>query len=336
MKRDMKKWVEETIASPTKKPMPILSFPCVSLLGIGVKELISSSELQAKGMISVAQNVDSSAAVSLMDLSVEAEAFGSEIKVSDNEVPTVIGAIVSDEDEANALNVPKVGDARTGLYIETIAKATKEITDRPVFAGVIGPFSLAGRLMDVNEAMIYCYDEPDMVEIVLNKVTDFIIEYIKAYKEAGANGVLIAEPLTGLLSPSLAREFSHPYLKKIVDAVQADDFAVIYHNCGNNVALMAKDIYEIGAMGYHFGDAVKMADMLPDAPKDALVMGNVSPSVQFLGGTPESMEADTIEIMNECCSAPNFVISSGCDIPPLAPWANINAFFAAANKFYNK
>jgi len=189
--------------------------------------------------------------------------------------------------------------------------------------------------MDVNEAMIYCYDEPDMVETVLNKVTEFIIEYIKGYKDAGANGVLIAEPLAGLLSPSLAREFSHPYLKKIVDAVQEDDFAVIYHNCGNNVALMAKDIYEIGAMGYHFGDAVKMADMLPDAPNDVLVMGNVSPSVQFLGGTPESMEASTIEIMNECCSAPNFVISSGCDIPPMSPWTNINAFFAAAKKFYN-
>ncbi len=26
---------------------------------------------------------------------------------------------------------------------------------------------------------------------------------------------------------------------------------------------------------------------------------------------------------------PNFLISSGCDIPPITPWENIDAFFAA-------
>ena len=34
---------------------------------------------------------------------------------------------------------------RTGIYLDAIAEAKKLITDRPVFAGVIGPFSLAGR-----------------------------------------------------------------------------------------------------------------------------------------------------------------------------------------------
>ncbi len=333
---NMKNWVADQINAPQKKAMPILSFPCVSLMGISVKELINSSEYQAQGMILTSKNIDSAASVSLMDLSVEAEAFGATISVSDTEVPTVIGAIVSEEEEADSLKVPKVGDARTGLYIDAIKIATKEITDRPVFAGVIGPFSLAGRLMDVNEAMIYCYAEPDMVHKVLEKVSDFTIEYCKAYKEAGANGVLMAEPLAGLLSPNLAKEFSHPYVKKIIDAVQDDNFAVIYHNCGNNVVPMAKDIYEIGAMGYHFGDAVKMEDMLPDSPDDVLVMGNLSPSEQLLNGTVNSVYETTIKIMNNCCYKNNFIISSGCDIPPMTPWDNINSFFKAVNDFYNK
>ncbi len=110
--------------------------------------------------------------------------------------------------------MPEVGAGRTGLYIEAISKAAQAITDRPVFAGVIGPYSLAGRLMDVTEAMVLCYDEPDMVHTVMEKTTAFLIDYCKAYKAAGANGVVMAEPLTGMLSPNLAEEFSHPYVER--------------------------------------------------------------------------------------------------------------------------
>lgn len=311
MKRDMKQWVADTIAAPVKKPMPVLSFPAVQLMGITVRDLISSSEHQAQGMQLVAQRVDSAAAVSLMDLSVEAECFGSEIRVSDDEVPTVIGSIVTDEDEADALAVPEVGAGRTGLYIEAISKAAQAITDRPVFAGVIGPYSLAGRLLDVSEAMVLCYEEPDMVHAVMEKTTAFLIDYCKAYKAAGANGVVMAEPLTGMLSPNLAEEFSHPYVERIVDAVQDDSFAVIYHNCGNNVVLMADAIFGLGAMGYHFGNAIRLADMLPHAPADRLVMGNVDPAGQLRNGTPDSIRAATLQVMEDCSRWPNFVPSTG-------------------------
>ena len=336
MKRNMKQWVAETIANPVKKGTPVLSFPAVQLMDITVRDLISSSELQAKGMKMVADKVPSGASVSLMDLSVEAECFGSTIRVSDDEVPTVIGAVVSDEDAAEALEIPEVGACRTGLYIDAIRQAAEMITDRPVLAGIIGPYSLAGRLMDVGEAMIYCYEEPDMVHTIMEKTTKFLIAYCEAYKAAGANGVVMAEPLAGMLSPGLAEEFSHPYVKQIVDAVQTDEFAVIYHNCGDNVALMTKGIYGIGAMGYHFGNACTLADMIPDAPADVLVMGNVDPAGQINQGTPESVRAATLKVMDECHIAPNFVISTGCDIPPMSPWANIEAFFAAVNEFYSK
>lgn len=334
MKQNMKKWVSELIDNREKRPLPLLSFPCVQLMSVSVKELVSNSRLQAQGIRLVAERVPAAAAVSLMDLSVEAEAFGAEIRFSENEVPTVIGAQVTDEDEADALKLPEVGAARTGLYINAIASAAEQITDRPVFAGVIGPYSLAGRLMGVSEAMIYCYDEPEMVHTVAEKAAAFLIKYCEAYKNAGANGVIIAEPLAGMLSPQLAAEFSHPYVKQIVNAVQSEDFCVIYHNCGDNVPFMAKEIYDIGAMGYHFGDAVRLADMLPDSPKDALIMGNVSPSAQFLGGTPATIREETLRVMKECSSSANFLISSGCDIPPLSPWENIDAFFNAAKEFY--
>ncbi|MCI8789696.1 MAG: methyltransferase [Lachnospiraceae bacterium] len=334
MERNMRTWLEELKNAPVKKTMPILSFPAVQLLGISVNELISDSDRQAKGMQLVAEHTDAAAAVSLMDLSVEAECFGSQIRVSDSEVPTVVGRIVHDEEEARALEVPKVGSARSGLYVDAIRKATELITDRPVFAGAIGPFSLAARLLDVTEIMVECYDEPDMVHLVMEKATAFLIEYCKAYKEAGANGIVLAEPVTGLLSPALAEEFSAPYVKGLVEAVQDDNFIIIYHNCGNNTIQMIDSILDTGAAAYHFGNAIDMAKMMEHIPADTIAMGNVDPAGEFCNGTPESIRTATLQVMEACCGYPNFVISSGCDIPPRSKWENIDAFFAAVKEFY--
>ena len=336
MKYNMKNWLEEMKGVKAKKPMPVMSFPCVSLLGVTVRELISDSELQAKGMVAVAERTDSAASVSFMDLSVEAECFGAEICVSDDEVPTVQGRLINDMDEAEALEVPAVGSGRTSLYIDAIKKASEKITDRPILAGIIGPFSLAARLLDVSEIMIDCYDDPDMVHTVLEKATDFLIEYAKAFKAAGANGVVMAEPVSGLLSPILEEEFSSPYVKKIVDAVQDDDFILIYHNCGPNTPAMVDSLLSFGAAAYHFGNAIELKDMLDKFPSDVVVMGNVDPAAVLRMGTPESVRAETLSLLEKCAEYPNFVLSSGCDMPPMTPWENIDAFFAASKEYYEK
>ena len=332
---NMRNWLEDIKAARVKKAMPVLSFPCISLMDISVAELIGSEKLQAEGMVRVAERTPSAASVSMMDLSVEAEAFGCEIRVSDHEVPTVVGRIIETEEDADALRVPEVGEGRTGRYIEALRIASERIADRPVFAGVIGPFSLAGRLMDVSEIMVNCYEEPEMVLTALEKATEFLIPYIEAYREAGADGVVMAEPLTGMLSPRLAEQFSEGFVRRIAEATRRDDFLVIYHNCGNNTIQMVDSILRTNCDAYHFGDAISMREMLAHIPSELVAMGNVSPSAQFMGGTPESIREETLRIMGECCpDHPNFLISSGCDIPPLSPWANIDAFFAAVQEYY--
>jgi len=330
----MTNWFSQMIASKVKKAMPVLSFPSIQLLNISVVELISDSKNQAMGMKLIADRVNSAAAVGMMDLSVEAECFGSNIKFSDDEVPTVVGGIIKTKEEAEALKVPEVGSGRTGVYIEAIKQAVGLIKDKPVFASVIGPFSLAGRLMDVSEAMVYCYDDPDMVHIILEKVTEFIIKYSKAYREVGASGVFMAEPLAGLLSPALAEEFSSAYVKKIVDAVKDDYFAVVYHNCGGATIQMIESILGTNCTAYHFGDAIDMREMMPHIPQNVVAMGNISPAKQFRNGTVESISEETLNLLRDCSKYPNFVISSGCDIPPLSKWENIDAFFDTVDKFY--
>ena len=333
---NMQAWLKEQMAADRRRAMPILSFPSIQLMGITVKDLIADSDVQARGMYEIARRCPTAAAVSMMDLSVEAECFGAQIRVSDDEVPTVVGSVVETPEDAEALQVPAFGTGRTGLYVEAISKALKLITDRPIFAGVIGPFSLAGRLMDMTQVMINCYEEPEMVHTTLEKATAFLLSYVKAYKAIGAHGVVIAEPAAGLLSPDFCGEFSSPYIRKIVDAVQDEEFIVIYHNCGDAVSRMVPQILETGAAAYHFGNAVSMEDMLRQMPGDVLTMGNVDPVSAIRTGTPEKVRQDTLSIMDACCKYPNFLISSGCDIPPAAPWENIDVFFAAVEEFYHK
>lgn len=335
-KYNMSEWVKSLKGTGEKKPIPVLSFPCVSLLGITVRELISDSALQARGMKAVADRTDAGASVSFMDLSVEAECFGATVVVSDDEVPTVKGRIINDMDEAEALEVPAIGSGRTRIYIDAIEKAEELITDRPILAGMIGPYSLAARLLDVSEIMMDCYDDPDMVHLVLDKCTQFLIEYAKAYKAVGANGIVMAEPVAGLLSPSLEEEFSSPYVKRIVDAVQDDDFVVIYHNCGDNVPKMLDSIMTTGCAAYHFGNAMDMEkDIIPQVSSDTVVMGNIDPAGTLRMGTPEKVRVETLSLLEKCSKYPNFVLSSGCDIPPMTPWENIDEFFAASKAFYN-
>lgn len=336
---NMKNWVN----SPIEKPIPVLSFPSVQLLNVTVKELISDSTLQARGMKAVADRADTAASVSLMDLSVEAEAFGAPIRFSDDEVPTCMGPVIDpdlDEDEheeaAEALAVPKIGAGRTGIYIDAIKKAKELITDRPVLAGVIGPFSLAGRLADVTNSMVFCLTEPDYMHTVLEKATEFIISYIGAYKAAGADGVVMAEPLAGLLSPKLAMEFSGEYCRRIVSALQDDGFIFVYHNCGNTASVTTGSILHAGAAAYHFGNAVNMADILSKVPENVPCLGNIDPAREFRNGTPESVKKATAGLLSECGLHKNFVLSSGCDIPPLSPWENIDAFFEAFREWKEK
>ena len=50
----------------------------------------------------------------------------------------------------------------------------------------------------------------------------------------------------------------------------------------------------------------------------------------------ESIKEETLRVMEACCKYPNFVISSGCDIPPMSKWENIDAFFEAVDSFYQQ
>ncbi len=332
---NMYNWMDRVIFG-AKKPFPLLSYPAVQYLHVTVKELVCDSTLQAVGMKMIADHYDMLASTAYMDLSVEAEAFGAFTVYGADEVPTVIGKLISTEEEADALAIPEVGAGRTGTNVDAIRKAKILINDRPIFAGCIGPFSLTGRLLNVNDVMVDCYEDPDMVHKVLEKATTFITKYLLELKKAGADGAIMAEPLAGILSPDLMSEFSSTYVRRIVDTVQDSHFVIIYHNCGNVINRQVEQLKETGCRIFHFGEPADMPMMLEKLPKDSLILGNISPSGVFNNNTQEGMNLATRRLLESCGHYNNFIISSGCDVPPTTDLDMIATFFDTVDAHYYK
>jgi uroporphyrinogen decarboxylase len=117
-----------------------------------------------------------------------------------------------------------------------------------------------------------------------------------------------------------------------VDAVADDRFEIILHNCGARAAHLPA-ILEAGASIVHFGRPMDLAVAFTRAPADVVICGNLDPAVVFVEATPEVVRERTLALLQAGRDRRGFVISSGCDIPPSTPAANLDAFFAAVEEF---
>lgn len=323
----MYQWTEAIINSGIKPLMPIVTYPGLNIIGKNVIDMTNSRKVHFQCINAIARKYPEMPAVLLsMDLSLEAESFGAPVVFSDHEVPSVSDRLLFSSEEVETLEIPELSNKRISEYLHAAELASKANFGKPVLAGTIGPFSLAGRLLDITEIMTEILINPDLMHLLLDKCTTFILKYIKALRNAGANGVLIAEPAAGLLSPEQCDEFSSKYVKMIVDEIQDESFIIILHNCGHTEELV-ESMVNTGAKGFHFGNAVNMSVILPRIPLDRLAFGNIDPAGKIMNGNPE-MIAEEINLLKEKYSKfKNYVISSGCDIPLASPFENIDVFF---------
>ena len=328
----MKQWVADIIHQKEVAAIPVMTHPGIEQNGNTVREAVSNGKVHADAVVKLTQNYRSVAACTIMDLTTEAEAFGAEIAFSDEAVPAVVGHMLTDVKSINDLQVPSLKAGRIPQYLKANLLAARAIQDRPVFAGCIGPFSLAGRLYDMSGIMMLIYENPDAAHTLLAKCTQFIEKYCEALKLTGVNGVLMAEPAAGLLSNDDCKAFSSAYVKYIVNKVQDDHFIVVLHNCGNT-GHCTEAMVETGAAAYHFGNKCRMEEVIKEVPKDALAMGNLDPVSIFKDGTPAQMREATLDLLEKMREYPHFVLSSGCDTPPHTPIENVNAFFEALNEW---
>ena len=332
MQCNMSDWKQSVLNSKKRLAVPVMTHPGIVLRGNTVLATVTNPRFHFEAVKAVAEAYKTGASTMIMDLSVEAEAFGASIRFADDEVPSVTGRCVEDSDSIEQLAVPDLFQARVPQWLEASRLAALTISDRPVLAGCIGPFSLAARLYDVTEVLTAILIEPESILALLEKCTKFLIAYARAFKDAGANGILIAEPVAGVLSADHCTEFSSAWVERIVREVQDDRFLVILHNCGDTDTLVPS-MLSTGAGGLHFGNRCNIVKALEQIPRDTLVFGNLDPVGAFKAGTPETVRSETLKILQATRGFPNFILSSGCDVPPGVPLGNIDSFFSALSDF---
>jgi len=331
----MSEWIKSVLHSTERLAIPIMTHPGIELINKKVIDAVKDGEVHYKAIEAIHNNFPGAAANIMMDLTVEAEAFGCKVNFADDEVPNVAARIVYDEKSVNVLSVPSLQNGRVQEYLSAARLAAENIKSKPVFAGCIGPISLAGRLFDMSEMMTSLYIEPDLVKSLLRKCTDFLLQYICAFKSVGATGIIMAEPAAGLLSGDMCDEFSSGFIKEIVDEVQDDNFLFILHNCGNT-GQATKSMISTGAGALHFGNKIDIVSVLQEVPQNILVLGNLDPVGVFKMSDKETVYSETMKLLERTSTYKNFIISSGCDLPTGVPLENINAFYNAVSFYYNR
>ncbi len=315
--------------------IPIMTHPGIEIARRTVQEAVTDGSVHAEAILALNGRFPADAATAIMDLTVEAEAFGAQVVFRRDDIPTVTGRTVSDIESVRALRIPSPEEGRAAEYLKANRIVAENIRNKPVYAGCIGPFSLAGRLYGMTELMMGIYLEPETVTLLLDRCAQYLEGYAAAIKQTGVSGVIMAEPAAGLISNEDCISFSTDYVRRIVDKVQDDSFTVILHNCGN-MGHCTDAMARSGARGLHFGNRTDMVTALRQCPPDLMVMGNIDPVEVIRQGSEADVRREVTALLEATSGFDNFILSTGCDVPPQTPLENVAAFYEALNEFNNR
>ncbi len=265
----MKKNFIKNVSSSGRLAMPVAVYPGLELANYTVKELVTNSIAQFEAVSAMHKRYSMPFVLTAMDLSLEAEAFGCQIQMAEDDIPTVEGRLATDAEAINALKVPELNAGRTHVPLETVKKL-QDLPGNPfVMGGIIGPFSLAARIFGVSETMELSLLEPATLHSLLEKTTEYITNFASAFKMAGADGIVMAEPASGLMWPDGLKEFASVYIKRIVKKVQDDNFQVIFHNCGSTLAHLDA-MLDSGVNCLHLGITTDILEALKKVPENII------------------------------------------------------------------
>jgi [methyl-Co(III) methanol-specific corrinoid protein]:coenzyme M methyltransferase len=259
------------------------------------------------------------------DLCVEAEALGCEVNVyahlEDILYPTIKKKLIHNEEEME-ISIPSgiENRGRVPLMREAIALAKQNVGNEvPVGSYVLGPFTLAGQIMELNDLLKLSFKKPDKVGKLLDLLADAISVVAKEYEKAGADYITVREmgATSDVLSPRVFKNLIMPYLKKIIEKLTVPS---VLHICGKTNDIVPF-MLETGARAISVDQKNDIAESRKKVGKEGLLFGNYDPYNVLVAGTPDLVRQTMKKCMNDGVSA----VWPGCDIWPTVPPENIQA-----------
>jgi MtaA/CmuA family methyltransferase len=266
------------------------------------------------------------------DMGVEAEALGCGVNYYEDAegilYPT-ISTKLADKVEDWDLQVPPnpLEQGRVPVVVDAIRELKESVGDEvPVGAWVLGPFTLAGQLLELDDLFKKSFKKPDLVNKILDVLESFLIDLANHYREAGADYMTVREMGGGgdVLSPRMFGSLIQPHLQRIFAAL---DSPKILHICGDT-NLIVEQMADCGADAVSFDQKNDIVETRKKLGDDVIILGNLDPYNVLVEGTPEQIESTVKEIIDSGVNA----VWPGCDIWPDVPRGNVEVLIAAVHK----
>lgn len=310
--------------------------PCFSGMGNvtteGLKSLnqkFAATHLDAKMMAAAAASTYKlfgfESAVAPFDLCIEAEAMGCEINVyahsEDLLYPTIKKKLIHNEAEMEIQIPPDLTSrGRIPQMKEAIGLMKKDVgSEVAVGSYVLGPFTLAGQVMELNDLLKLSFKKPDKIGKLLDQLAGVLIQVAGEYQKAGVDYITVREmgATSDVLSPRVFKTLILPYLQKIFQTITVPSAIHICGKTNDIVPFMA----ESGAKAISVDQKNDVAETRKKLGPKALVFGNYDPYNVLVAGNPDLVRKTVKKCIDDGVSA----VWPGCDIWPTVPADNFKA-----------
>ena len=319
--------------------IPLIGFPGLNITGNTIKLAQQNYGEHFKVLKAIAETFKPDGIFPLMDLSVEANALGRYTIFPEKESATVLRNVFN-VDDLNAVKEINISfDTRLLGYVETM-KLMRIGLRQEILRGayVTGPYTLSALLMGADDAAMATVMNIDKLHLICQFMTERIFEYVRLLISSGAQMICILEPSAVMLGPEQFEQFSSKYVHQIIEGCRYTGVSTIYHICGNTMHLIKK-MAESGVNALSLDSpetGVDLPAVARQVSQDVVVIGNISPIGSLLNGKPEDVENDVARLLKDMEPYPNFVLSTGCDLPQEVPTENINAFMQAGRNYISR
>ncbi|ATW25481.1 MtaA/CmuA family methyltransferase [Candidatus Formimonas warabiya] len=273
-------------------------------------------------------------AVVPFDLCVEAEVLGCAMNPYDEVAqilyPTVKEKIVHQPDEMDLVTIPENLESlgRVPVICQAVKYLKEDIGDKVAIGSyLLGPFTLAGQIMDLNDLFKLSFKKPKQVGALLDKMAAVIIKLANIYRQAGVDYICIREmgATTDVLSPRIFKTLIQPYLQKVAAGI---DYAKILHICGSTNTI----VHIMNECGYDALSLEEKNDLVKtraEIGSGTLIFGAVDAYDVLANGTGEDVKKSVLKSLEGGVDG----VWPGCDIWPTAPLANLKAMTETVEKF---
>jgi len=189
----------------------------------GFKELVESPDFACEVTIQPVDILGVDAAIIFSDILVIPESMGLPYQMLESKGPWFEKTIKSKND-IDQLHVAT--DENYPYMLDAIRLTKKELNGRVPLIGFAGaPWTIFAYMIEgqgsktFSQAKKFLYTQPEASHLLLEKITQSTINYLKSQVRAGADMLQIFDSWAGILSPDQYNEFSLRYLSKICDAI---------------------------------------------------------------------------------------------------------------------